>query len=274
MKGAVRAALGVSLLAAASVCGSCGGGSGPTAPSPTASVPGPAGGVCGVIAGANQVSLGIVNGTVCSSANTPVVLLNLRDKDGGPSGACSGTVIAPRAVLTAAHCLVGDTAAVRVYRGSGDQVAAASFHANPRYRANDSSALDVGVILTEQDLDRPIVPLLVSRDAQVGEQAVIAGWGKDEFGTGTTLRAGTTSILVVGAVFLQTQHTSGTSGVCSGDSGGPLLLSEGGVWAVAGVTSGTDTGAFCTEGVNYFANVRNPDITAFILGLAPNASRR
>lgn len=203
-----------------------------------------------------------------------MVLVNLRDKDGGPSGACSGTIIAPRAVLTAAHCLVGDTAAVRVFRGSGDQVAAASFYANPRYRENDPSALDVGVILTEQDLDRPIVPLLLSRDARVGEQAVIAGWGKDELGNGTTLRAGTTSIMAVGPTFLQTQHTSGTSGVCSGDSGGPLLLSEGGVWALAGVTSATSIGGSCTEAANYFANVRNPDITAFILGLAPTASRR
>ncbi len=274
MKRAVRVALGVSLLAAAFVCGSCGGGGGPTAPSPAASVPGPAGGVCGVIGGANQVSLGIVNGTVCSSANTSVVLLNLRDKDGGPSGACSGTIIAPRAVLTAAHCLLGDTAIVRIYRGSGDQVTAASFHPNPRYRANGSSAFDVGVILTDQDLDRPVVALLLSRDAQVGEQAVIAGWGKDEFGTGTTLRAGTTSITAVDPTLLQTRHTSGTSGVCSGDSGGPLLLPEGGVGALAGVTSATDIGGSCTGAENYFANVRNPDITAFILGLVPNAGRR
>ena len=47
----------------------------------------------------------IVNGADCSTANSPVVLLNLKDSGGQQMGSCSGTVIAPRAILTAAHCL-------------------------------------------------------------------------------------------------------------------------------------------------------------------------
>jgi secreted trypsin-like serine protease len=211
----------------------------------------------------------IVRGTACSPAGTTVVLLNLRDQDGLPSGACSGSVIAPRAVLTAAHCLAGETGAVRVYPGTGDVIDAISFHIHPRYREDDSSSPDVGVVLTGQDVPRPTVPLLWSRDAAVGEQAVIAGWGKDEFGRGTTLRAATTVVAAVFTNFIETRVDAAGSGVCSGDSGGPILLSEAGVWAIAGVTSAGSFGGSCIEGSNYFTNVRHPDVRSFIAGLVP-----
>src|SRR5262249_18446409 len=104
-------------------CARCGGGSSsePSVPSPS---PIPGVSACDVIGGAISASVAILNGTACSPANSSVVLVNMRDKDGTPTGACSGTVIASRAVLTAAHCLVGDTAAVRIFPGTGDEIPA------------------------------------------------------------------------------------------------------------------------------------------------------
>ncbi len=271
--GPVVGALVAVLLASAG----CGGGS-PSAPTPTPTptpspptvsppvVP------CSVFGGIVSGPSGIVNGTACTAATSSVVLVNLRTADGLSAGQCSGTVIASRAVLTAAHCLDGETASVKIYLGTGDQLVAKSFHAYPGYQDNTLSVPDVGVVLTSQDLGRGPIPVLFSRDARAGEDAIIAGWGQDQNGAGTTLRAGPTTVGTVGATFLETQYTGTGSNICSGDSGGPLLLSEGGAWAIGGVTSAAS--GLCTSGTSYFTSVRDPGVTSFILGLVPDAARR
>jgi hypothetical protein len=197
----------------------------------------------------------------------------MRDRQGFGAGACSGTVIASRAILTAAHCLTGDTVLVRVWLGSGAELVAESFTPHPAYRNGGASTADVGLVVMGQDLERTPIPLLLSRDARVGETAVIAGWGRDQSSVPATLRAGVTTITAASAVLLETQYGTNVSSVCSGDSGGPILLSEGGVWVIAGVTSATSENV-CNTGTNYYVNLRNSSISSFVLELVPNAGQR
>ena len=119
----------------------CGGGSSatPASPSPTPTTPVTA--ACGTL-GAASASIAIVNGAECSTTNTPVVLLNLKDADGQQLGSCSGTIIAPRAILTAAHCLPGTTASIKIFLGTGAEIVAKSFAPHPSYRDSDNTSFE------------------------------------------------------------------------------------------------------------------------------------
>jgi len=103
----------------------------------------------------------------------------------------------------------------------------------------------------------------------------VAGWGQDENGSSSgLLKAGTTSISNVASTWLEAAASMTSVNVCSGDSGGPLLLSEGGAWALGGVTSATSGGAYCNSGTSYFANLRHPDAQSFISRLVPGLTSK
>ena len=261
------------VIVSVAVLAACGGG-GPAAPSsPPATPTVPTASACAALGQTVSASTSIVNGAECSTANSSVVLLNLKDATGAQSGSCSGTVIAPRAILTAAHCLPSTTASINVFLGTGPQQVTTTFAAHPNHRDSNSTAFDVGVILMPADIGRAAVPLLVSRDARVGETAILTGWGRDASGVQSTLRAGSATITAVSALTLQTTYTTSAGSVCQGDSGGPILLQEGGGWAVAGVISANSTLA-CSFGDNFYANLRHAEIMSFVLDRVPDAIRR
>lgn len=262
----------VFVTAAMVTAAACGGGGTPT--SPSGSAPMPAAQACdavGTLTSTLDASIAILSGAECSMDRGPVVKLNMHNA-GASLGTCSGTIIGPRAVLTAAHCLDGGVETVRVWPGVGPEFVATAFIMHPSFNTS-TLQFDAGVVLMGEDLPRPPASILTSRAGRPGETAIIAGFGRDEASVTTRLRAGSTTVSAANENRLETLYGLPASAICSGDSGGPIFLSEGGRWVVAGISSAT-TESSCNTGTNYYQSVVRDSVRDFILQHVPAVVRR
>jgi hypothetical protein len=144
---------------------------------------------------------------------------------------CGATLVAPNAIITAAHCLIDVPEPAIAARLANKTYRAKRVLVDPLYKvgATPLDIHDVAVVILASRV--PLEPLPIS-DAKDGEVALFVGYGRVTPG-GQSVEAGYTSerksatqrIARESALNFWTAGVSG--GLCWGDSGGPLLRADG-----------------------------------------------
>jgi len=190
--------------------------------------------------GAGTARAPIVNGEI-DPFDPGIVALTIRGH-----AFCTGTLVSPRLVVTAAHCVEeGDVADIRVQAGvrvgDGEAVGVLTAKVHDDYVG---SSHDIALLLLEDPAPARSWPLNHTPfdSSFIGKQLRVAGYGAtDPDGrTDGKKRTGTGEITSFDA--LDFAYESAPSQTCFGDSGGPGFLTlDDGIEYLAGVTSRGDS---------------------------------
>jgi secreted trypsin-like serine protease len=184
---------------------------------------------------------------------------------------CGSTLIRPRWILTAAHCVLGgDSEAVdptslnfvigRTRRSGegGEELQATRVIPHEKYGEPNESSHDIALV--ELERDAVTAPIRIATPAErglwaPGKQATAAGWGGKAYpGVGTTDELQEVQVPIVPDADCDQAYANGVTGdfeaetmvcageagkdTCQGDSGGPLMVPDaGGAMVLTGVVS-------------------------------------
>ncbi len=187
---------------------------------------------------------------------------------------CSGVLVAPRVVLTAGHCTLGQAPADLVV-GFGARAASPTAPSDvarvltyPSFGALDDFAYGVDLGAVVLDADAPIAPMRVRRTSFGGGTATVVGFGMSvatDLDTRGVRRSAPVDVTVACSALFA--FGDATRNACHGDSGGPLLVpAADGVEEVVGVTSFGDEAACATSSYAVRAVRALPWIDAVVAG--------
>ncbi len=234
---------------------------------------------------AGSLETPIVGGTTTTVGQYPSVVAI----EAGP-GLCTGTLITPEWVLTAAHCVLPSelgvstqaqvTAMTTVHYNtvsafSGSTVKAQDTMPDPMFNVNNLGAHDSGLIHLATPITA-IKPSSINFDptvAPIGTAVTMVGFGlsngSQQTGAGTERVVDQTVIACTQLEGLDTNllcfNQSNGKGKCNGDSGGPSFAMVGGKLVEVGITSFGDQ--TCST---FGADTRVDAEKAFIVAHVPN----
>ncbi len=184
----------------------------------------------------------IINGTDCNIGDSPIIKLTTYFREGDPSS-CTGVVVSPTKIITAAHCVNGIVREVRVRTGYGT-FTTENVLVHPSYRRNSDfrEKFDIAIITMNETVSTRTIDILSDNDLRIGELGIIAGYGSDERFNSGQLRAGEMTLDYIYGGGIAGMFFGDNSNTCKGDSGGPFLVSRNGKLKLAAITSsGTQT---------------------------------
>jgi secreted trypsin-like serine protease len=207
----------------------------------------------------------IVGGAAILDGGFSAVFMIHTDYDTGTKSACTATLITPRTLLTAAHCLdprkAGATTAVTFFQNlpiappsdAGTWVQATETRFHPLYDPNNLLDNDIGVVLLPTASTVTPIPFNAADVAGlVGQPLTAVGYGITVEGTGDygTRRAVDLTFRSVSATHIGLGDQLG-KGICDGDSGGPSLHRfTDGVTRVVGIHNYKVPGSQCHDGLD------------------------
>jgi hypothetical protein len=187
--------------------------------------------------------------------------------DGGGTGYvfCTGTLVSPRVILTAGHCIDDAMGSVVAHFGDytevgGLRIGAVATLSHPNWNGNLNNGHDVGVVLLSVAQDPALaVPMNTTPlDTMIGADYRVVGFGiHDRVTREIDGRKRTAMMRIAGIAGLNGDYVEVTdpdptmdpdTAICQGDSGGPGLIDVGGVEMIAGVHSYSIEGCFNPSG--------------------------
>jgi hypothetical protein len=252
---------------------------------------------------AQQARASITDGRPPSRAYPFMAVVKTSVPNSTAFGACGGTLIAARWIVTAGHCVTdeGTTTVVtpdrlRVLIGltniqaqlanpnHADWRAVSAVRLHPSYNLNGGAInYDVAVLQLAAPATQTQARLPRPGDAALwapGAPATVIGFGRTQAGgdispnlleAGLVMRPDQQCTISNGVLDLATYvcaTSGGRPGTCQGDSGGPLLVA-GGENVLAGAVSIVDL--VCQGRLNAFASVGEEPLNSFIRSLVPQS---